>query len=102
MNSVHILANTGIPEVPLPGILQSNIQGVDVNSISGFGQLIWKPTDKVEVDGGARVTHESRTHTEDNFDILSGPLGPTPLLDPHLSTTNVFPRPRLPIGRATT
>jgi iron complex outermembrane recepter protein len=91
VNSVVIRANTAIPGIPLPGVLQDNIQGVDVNSISGFGQILWKITNQLELDGGARVTHEARHHTEDNFSANSGPLGPTPLLDPGLSTTNTSP-----------
>jgi len=91
VNSVRILGNTGIPGVPLPAVLQDNIQGVNINSISGFGQLIWNVTDAIELDAGARVTHEARTHTEDNFDIISGPLGPTPLADPYISSTDTSP-----------
>ena len=37
--------------MPLPPILQNVVEGVDVESISGFGQVTWDITDKLELPG---------------------------------------------------
>ncbi|MDE2620200.1 MAG: TonB-dependent receptor [Sphingomonadales bacterium] len=35
-------------------------------AISGFGQVIWKPVERIEVTGGARYTHETKDTREAN------------------------------------
>lgn len=90
-NDVNILGNTGIPGVPLPPVLQKVKHGIDIESFSVFGQLIWNITDRIELAGGARWTDEQRDHTQDNLGTPGVPLGPTPLVDPHLESDNVSP-----------
>ena len=91
VNDVSILANTGIPGVPLPPVLQAVKHGIDIESLSVFGQLIWNITERIELAGGARWTDEQRDHTQDNLGTPGVPLGPTPLVDPHLESDNVSP-----------
>ncbi len=44
----------------LPGTLIKGLSTIDVDSISMFGQLRWKPSDQIEFAGGARWQHEKR------------------------------------------
>jgi iron complex outermembrane receptor protein len=83
--------NTGIPGVPLAPILQDVTHNIDIESISGFGQLILDVTDEIELSAGARVTREERQQTQFNVGTPGVPLGPLPLLDPNLSSTNTSP-----------
>jgi iron complex outermembrane receptor protein len=63
-NSITLLGNTALM---LPGLLQRGIHKVDIDSISGFGQLLWRITSRLELAGGGRWTHEKRTHTQDTL-----------------------------------
>jgi iron complex outermembrane recepter protein len=64
---------------------------VNANSISAFGQAIWNISKELELAGGARWTHESRSHQQYNLNLAQGPLGLTTLLDPEISSNNVSP-----------
>jgi iron complex outermembrane receptor protein len=87
--------NTGIPKIPLPVFVQNVINAVDISSISAFGQATWNITDKIELAGGARWTHEHREHTQFNIGTPGVPLGPTPLLDPKIRSSNISPEATL-------
>ncbi|HYD47694.1 MAG TPA: TonB-dependent receptor, partial [Terriglobales bacterium] len=76
----------------LPPLLQSALHKVDIDSISAFGQLIWKITPKVELAGGARWTRETREHRE--FDGFNN-YAPVPLLVPKLRASNISPEASL-------
>ena len=43
-------------------------------SYSFFGQIMLKPIEQIEIDGGGRYSHETKTLT----DIVAGPVGPGP------------------------
>jgi outer membrane receptor protein involved in Fe transport len=64
---------------------------INQESISVFGQGRWKITPDVELAAGGRWTHEKRDHTQYNFGPLQGPVGPTALIDPHISSNNFAP-----------
>lgn len=72
----------------LPALLQYALHKIDIDSISAFGQVIWKIVPKLELAGGLRWTHETRDHTEyDGFNNFA----PVSLLVPRLSASNVSP-----------
>lgn len=91
-NDVLLYGNTILG---LPQDLQGVHHIIDIHSISGFGQLTWNITKKLELDAGARWTSERRTHTQVNVATPGVPLGVTPLLDPYLSYNNVSPQATL-------
>ena len=71
----------------LPALLQSGVHDVDVESLSAFGQVIWKATDQIEIAGGARWTDEERTHSL--FNNLLNRYVNLPV--PKISADNVSP-----------
>jgi iron complex outermembrane receptor protein len=88
VNHPRIYGNAAIG---FPVVLQQVVHDIDIKSVSAFGQLIWNVTDKVELSGGARITHEKRTHTQFNLGTLGVPVGFTTILDPRISSTNTSP-----------
>lgn len=87
-NHVRIYGNQAIQ---LPAVLQDVAHTIDISSVSGFGQIQWAATEQLEVSVGARVTREKRRHKQVNVGTAGMPLGPTPLLKPRISFTNVSP-----------
>jgi iron complex outermembrane receptor protein len=88
VNHPRIYGNAAIG---FPVVLQQLVHDIDIKSVSGFGQLIWNVTDQLELSGGARITHEKRTHTQFNIGTLGVPPGFTTILDPRISSTNTSP-----------
>ena len=91
-NDVRLFGNTILG---LPLNLQSVNHIIDIDSLSGFGQMTWNITNKLELSGGARWTQEIRTHTQINIGTPGVPPGVTPLLDPYLKSTNTSPEATL-------
>lgn len=85
----------GNPAVGFPALSQVNHHMIDIDSLSVFGQLIWKITPELEFAPGARWTDETRKHRQINFLASSGPLGESDLLDPRVSSSNVSPEATL-------
>jgi iron complex outermembrane receptor protein len=75
----------------LPPVLLAVRHYVFAKASSAFGQLMWNITDQLELAGGARWTHEARSHEQDNLNLAQGPLGPTLLIDPRISSNNTSP-----------
>jgi iron complex outermembrane receptor protein len=92
MNHPRVLGATA---VGLPSVLADVRHDINIKSLSGFGQVIWSVTRQLELAGGARWTHETRDHTQYNVATPGVPVGPTVLLDPHLSSTNTSPEATL-------
>jgi iron complex outermembrane receptor protein len=84
-----------IAGIPLPVTLFfANFKGINdvhIDSISGFGQLRWKPSPVLEIAAGARYTHETRR--DDAFTLASMHATPVPITvrTPRLSSSNVSP-----------
>lgn len=72
----------------LPPLLQSVRHEIQTFSASGFGQLLWKLTDQLELAGGARYTNEIRQHREQNG--LAGGAEVN-LLVPRIEANNISP-----------
>lgn len=85
---VHLIGNTVLG---LAAPLTSVRHDIDIESISAFGQLLWKITPTLELAPGARWTREERNHTQINFLASNGPLGVSPLLDPRVKSSNLSP-----------
>jgi iron complex outermembrane receptor protein len=77
----------GDTALKLPPLLQLGTHDIGIRSVSAFGQLIWKPLTQIEIAGGARWTHEERTHSL--FNGLTG--SDVDLLVPRITATNVSP-----------
>ncbi|MEQ1883012.1 MAG: TonB-dependent receptor, partial [Burkholderiales bacterium] len=75
----------------LPGLLTRTGKEVNIETISLFGQLRWKPVSEVEVALGARWTDEKRDANFASATTLTGDFVPTLLAKPHLSSKNVSP-----------
>jgi iron complex outermembrane recepter protein len=75
----------------LPAMLQYVLNVVDIRAYSFFGQMLWDITPKLQFAGGARWTDEKREHTEYNYNLPQGPIGPVTLPDPKISSSNVSP-----------
>jgi hypothetical protein len=58
-----------------PAILQRAVHQSDIRSISALGHLTWTVRPQLEISGGARWTHEKRTHVEINQNPANRPLG---------------------------
>ena len=81
----------GNPTMGLPLQSQRNDHKIAIDSLSLFGQLIWKVSPEIELAGGARWTKETREHRQWNYLASSGPIGRSPLLDPKVSSSNISP-----------
>jgi iron complex outermembrane receptor protein len=92
MNRLAVDDNTTLG---LPPVLLAVRHFVFANATSGFGQVLWNITDQLELAGGARWTHEARSHEQDNLNAGQGPLGPTVLIDPRISSSNTSPEASL-------
>ncbi|WP_129774596.1 TonB-dependent receptor [Peristeroidobacter soli] len=64
---------------------------IDIDSISFFGQVVWKIAPDLELAPGARWTREKRSHEQYNYNAANGPVGKSVLLDPEIEATNVSP-----------
>lgn len=88
-----ILEPLGLPVFPVPFLFAGfkGINDVHVESISGFGQLRWRPVPELEIAAGARYTHETRR--DDAFSLASMYATPVPITvaKPNLSSSNVSP-----------
>lgn len=106
-NRNNLLGNTALL-LPIPGtaltfrpaaLLNQGYHTIDIQAISGFGQLIWQVLPELELAAGARWTKEERDHAE--FNTLTGwtpvrgapavPVGPVPLVNDNLESDNVSP-----------
>lgn len=85
-NLVTLLGNTALG---LPPLLQRGSHLIDIESVSAFGQLRWRPSPKWEISGGVRWTDEERTDTA--VDLASGTPVPTPLAEPRIASDNYSP-----------
>jgi len=72
-----------------PANLNSASHQVDVEAISAFGQLIYRPSQFLELAGGARWTQEKRQHKV--FNTISGTPVPIALGVPKLKSDNLSP-----------
>lgn len=85
----------GNPAVGFPALLQVNRHKIDIDSLSLFGQAIWKITPELEFAPGVRWTDETRLHRQFNYLASNGPLGQSVLLDPRVSSSNFSPEAAL-------
>ncbi|WP_299309037.1 TonB-dependent receptor [uncultured Croceicoccus sp.] len=58
-----------------PGLLQTNLQDQDNYSISGFAQAYWQVTDRLQLQGGLRYTHERTTSMPSLITSIGDPAG---------------------------
>jgi iron complex outermembrane recepter protein len=88
-----ILDPIGIPVLPVPFLFAGfkGINDVHIESISGFGQLRWRPVPELEIAAGARYTHETRR--DDAFSLASMYATPVPITvaNPKLNSSNISP-----------
>ncbi len=89
-NDVRIPFNRSLG-FPLSPLLVHVVHDVDIESIAVFGQLIWDITPELELAAGARWTDEERHHAQTNLNPGNGPVGPTTLLVPEISSDHVSP-----------
>ena len=89
-NDVRIPFNTHMGFALSP-LLVHVIHDVDIESISAFGQVMWDITPELELAAGARWTDEERHHAQTNLNPGNGPIGPTTLLVPKISSDHVAP-----------
>ena len=85
----------GNPSLGLPAISQRNDHHIDIQSLSVFGQLIWKITPTLEFAPGVRWTDETRIHRQYNYVAAAGPIGRSVLLDPRVASSNFSPEATL-------
>jgi outer membrane receptor protein involved in Fe transport len=71
----------------LPPLLASQRSKMDIESISGFGQLRYHPIEKLELAAGGRYTHEERK--EQILDALTGI--PIPVVTPKITSDTFSP-----------
>lgn len=83
-NDIQILGNTFIG---FPAVLSDGQHELNITSKSLFGQLRFKPVEKIEISGGVRWTDEKRT--DDAATFIGGVL--TPVALPKLRTKNWSP-----------
>jgi outer membrane receptor protein involved in Fe transport len=81
----------GNKSLNLPAVIQQVDNRVVIHSYSVFGQLRWNITPELELAPGVRWTRETRDHTQTNYNPTQGPLGPSALLDPHISSSKASP-----------
>jgi iron complex outermembrane recepter protein len=89
---VRLYGNTALG---LPATSQLNDHRINIDSLSFFGQLIWKINAHLEFAPGVRWTHETRVHHQYNYLASNGPVGESVLLDPRVSSSNVSPEASL-------
>jgi iron complex outermembrane receptor protein len=89
---VRLYGNTAIG---LPATSQLNDHRINIDSLSFFGQLIWKINPHLELAPGARWTRETRVHRQFNYLASNGPVGESVLFDPRVSSSNVSPEASL-------
>jgi iron complex outermembrane recepter protein len=58
-----------------PGLLQTNLQDQDNESISGFTQAYWQATDRLKLQAGIRYTHERTVSTPSLTTSIGNPAG---------------------------
>ncbi|MBU6269185.1 MAG: TonB-dependent receptor [Sphingomonadales bacterium] len=91
--TTDILAGLGIPVLPVPFLFAGfkGVNDVHIESISGFGQLRWKPAETLEVAVGARYTDERRH--DDAYSKASMYATPVAIsiAKPDLKSSNVSP-----------
>jgi outer membrane receptor protein involved in Fe transport len=89
----YMMNHVRVPSNPLlfggATTLLSAQHKINIESISLFGQVLYKLTDQLELAAGARWTDEHRTHRQ--FNTVTGTPQPTTLLDPKLSSSNISP-----------
>jgi len=87
-NRVYVAGNTAIG---LPEFLTGGINDVSIETISGFGQLRWRPVETIEIAGGVRYTDEKR-HNDPSLitSFHSRPI-PIEILNPDLRSKNWSP-----------
>lgn len=86
----HVLLR-GNTVLGLADVLSNVRHDIDIDSISFFGQLVWKIAAHLELAPGARWTRERRTHEQYNRNAANGPVGRSVLLDPTIEATNISP-----------
>src|SRR5260370_278972 len=111
-----LLALTPVPNDAITGRYDSadGLYGVQGDTYSAFGQLNWKIAASVELTGGGRYTHESRSGTLQDLYVAPSRLPPASVpaknlppgivLRPELSDNNVSPEATLswhPIRKTT-
>ena len=85
---VRLYGNTAMG---FPQTSQRNDHKIDIESLSVFGQLLYKLSPEVELAGGVRWTDETRLHKQWNYLASNGPIGQSVLLDPRVSSSNFSP-----------
>jgi iron complex outermembrane receptor protein len=86
-NDVNLFGNTLLG---LPAILQQGTHDVHINSISGFGQLRYKPFHKFEISAGVRYTNERRSDYATRG-FFGGPITPVDPQPPKIRSRNWSP-----------
>lgn len=86
LNSISLPGNTALN---LPVSLGDYQEFVEIQSISGFGQARWLILPTLELDAGARFTHEARDLTATNY--ISGKAVPFPTAVPRISSNDTSP-----------
>ncbi len=85
-NYINLLGNTALQ---LPPVLQAGNHHLDIESISAFGQLLWRPVPQIELAGGGRWTHETRRDRQ--TDLITGAPVITPLAVGKLASSHFSP-----------
>jgi iron complex outermembrane recepter protein len=76
----------------VPALITSAKQLMGIHAVSGFGQVIWNVTPKVEIAAGARWTHEARKLRQWNFTTGDVVTFPEIILGVHrISSDNLSP-----------
>ncbi len=77
--------------IPNQETLTAGINNIRIRDTSLFGQLRWKPFEKLEIAGGARWSDEKRHDDASSLTSLYATPVPTPLANPNVNSKKVSP-----------
>jgi iron complex outermembrane receptor protein len=87
-NRIYVGGNRALR---LPQFLTGGVNDVSIDVLSGFGQLRWHPSEKIELAGGVRYTDEKRHDDASSITSFASATTPTPILRPDLRSKNWSP-----------